>query len=642
MLVATAGHIDHGKTALVRALTGVETDRLPEERARGISIDLGFAYWQAAPDLTIGFVDVPGHERFVRNMLAGIGGVDLALLVVAADDGVMPQTREHLQILCLMGLDRAVVAITKTDRVDAARIAEVCAEVSGILAPTPFANEPIVEIAVPTGAGITKLAALLRAAAADLLLRADDGPFRLAIDRAFTVTGTGTVVTGTILDGAVAVGASVMLAPTGSVHRVRGLHSAGTARQRVAAGSRCAVNLVSLAVEAIHRGDWLCTPGSAHPTQRIEAQISIPAGADKPLPHDARIHLHLGTADHTARVLLQGTRAVAPGESARVWLTTDTPVLCRTGDWLVVRDAAGRHTLGGGAVIDPFASPRSRRGPQDAEIAAALGTGSAEAALTRLLAIDGHEVDLEHFSRCFGLAEDAAHALADKADAVVLRGHPSLAVPRARIVAAQAHVIAALAAFHTEDPSGAGLAARELLRRAAPALSPAASAALLRKMTAAHAIAASGPLLHLPGHKPVYSAGEIPLWNRASAWLGERGDAPFTLAELVAELGMPAPAVEALLDRRVRNGEVWRIDGKKMLLDGALTRLSAQAAALAEANGGAFTAAQFRDATGLGRNFAIDLLEFLDCAGLTARQGEARRMAARITAGSGSPASSDS
>ena len=332
MIVATAGHVDHGKTSLVRALTGVDTDRLPEEKKRGMTIDLGFAY--AGP---LGFVDVPGHERFVHNMLAGVGGVDLALLVVAADDGPMPQTREHLAILELLGVRRGAVALTKIDRVSPERAAEVATEIEALLAPTGLSGSAVLRTSTVSGEGLGELKARLVAAAKATLPRATEGNFRLSVDRCFTVAGAGLVVTGTALAGEIAVGDEVRALLAGATARVRSIHAQNAPASRGRAGERLALNLAGLEARArVERGDWIVAGEVPPPARRIDARLRVVEG--KPLAHWTPVHAHLGAADVTGRIAVLQKDSVAPGETALIQLVLDRPIGALFGDRFIVRD----------------------------------------------------------------------------------------------------------------------------------------------------------------------------------------------------------------------------------------------------------------------------------------------------------------
>jgi selenocysteine-specific elongation factor len=623
MLVATAGHIDHGKTALLRALTGADTDRLPEEKARGISIDLGFAYWRPDPGATIGFVDVPGHDRYIRNMLAGVGGVDCALLVVAADDGIMPQTIEHVAILNLLGIRRALVALTKADRVTPARLAEVGDQVAGLLAPTPLAGAAMFAVSSLTGAGVDQLAAALIAAR-------DAGParlvpghhFRLAIDRAFSVPGAGTVVTGTVLAGTLEAGERLVIAPAGHDVRVRGLQSAARPVQRIGAGERGAINLAGVEVAQLHRGDWLVPPAMQAPTARIAAWLELAAARAAPLRHLAHVHLHHGTADIPARVSMPRGRSIAPGEAAMVQLWLDRPTLAVVGDRFVVRDQSGRQLLGGGMVVDPVVPANRRAMAARAPVAAAMRLGEPEATLRALLEIAGHEIEASAFAQAFNLTAAAAGQLFASNDAVPIG--KARVLPAARVARVAEQLQGALAAFHLAHPEAGGMTPRELRERLTEAVSADALAAILRRLIDRHQVEQCGALLRLPGHAARFSAAEQAQWGQLEAWLDARGPRPFALADAMAELRLGEPATRALLYRRRLSGDLWQLPNQRFLTPAHVALLAAQAAALSEQAEAGFTAAQFRDVSGIGRNLVIEVLEFFDTIGVTSRRGNLR------------------
>ncbi|MDX1376875.1 MAG: selenocysteine-specific translation elongation factor, partial [Burkholderiales bacterium] len=348
MIVATAGHVDHGKTSLVRALTGVDTDRLPEEKKRGLTIDLGFAYLPLAGAATIGFVDVPGHERFVHNMLSGVAGIDFALLVVAADDGPMPQTREHLAILDLLGVSQGAVALSKIDRVSEARVAEVRAALGTLLAPTGLAGAPIFPLSVVSDTGVGALKAHLEAAARALQPRAREGNFRLAVDRAFTIAGAGLVVTGTVVSGEVAVGDTVRALLAGEAARVRSIHAQNAAAGIGVAGERCALNLAGIDGKSpIERGDWIVAGTLPPAVRRFDARLRVLADEAGALAHWTPVHVHLGAADVTGRVAVLEGAGIAPGASGLVQLLLERPIGALGGDGFILRDQSSRRTLAG-------------------------------------------------------------------------------------------------------------------------------------------------------------------------------------------------------------------------------------------------------------------------------------------------------
>ncbi|HYM72641.1 MAG TPA: selenocysteine-specific translation elongation factor, partial [Stellaceae bacterium] len=369
MILATAGHIDHGKTALVRALTGIDADRLPEEKRRGLTIDLGFAYTTLADGTELGFVDVPGHERFLPNMLAGVLSIDRVLLIVAADDGPRPQTLEHLDVIELIGIREVTGVITKIDRVDGERQDAVAAELAALFERSGHGGSPILAVSSRTGAGIPALADHLRerAAAADAerAARPPEGRFRLPVDRMFSLPGIGMVVTGTAASGEVAPGDRLMLSPRGIEVRVRGVHAHNRPVERAAAGERCALNIVGNFPDGAEpgRGDWIVAPALHAPTARIDVALTVSRAAPVPLRSGLPVHVHLGTEDRVGRVAILGRRTLAAGEQGFVQLNLDRPVGALWGDRVVLRDHGAIHTLAGGQVIDPFPPRRGRARP---------------------------------------------------------------------------------------------------------------------------------------------------------------------------------------------------------------------------------------------------------------------------------------
>src|SRR4051812_3755912 len=378
MILATAGHIDHGKTALVRALTGVDADRLPEEKRRGLTIDLGFAYTTLPDGTELGFVDVPGHERFLPNMLAGVLSIDRVLLIVAADDGPRPQTLEHLDVLELIGVAEITGVITKIDRVPPERLDQVETEVASLLDEAGYGGSPVFPVSSVTGDGIDALAAHLRDGArnADMAraARPASGFFRLPIDRAFSLPGIGMVVTGTAAAGEVAVGDRLMLSPRGVEIRVRGLHAHNRAIERARAGERVALNLAGNFPEGggPRRGDWVIDPSLHRPVSRIDLGITVSRAAPGPLRDGLPVHFHLGTDDLVGRLAVLGARSIAPGESGFVQLDLEHGIGVLWGDRAIIRDHAARHTLAGGRVLDPLAPRRSRSRPERLAALAAL------------------------------------------------------------------------------------------------------------------------------------------------------------------------------------------------------------------------------------------------------------------------------
>ena len=626
MIVATAGHIDHGKTLLVKTLTGVNTDRLPEEKARGISIDLGFAYWPLESGAVIGFVDVPGHERFIRNMLAGVCGIDFALLVVAADDGVMPQTVEHLHILELLGISRGIAVITKIDRVAAERVEAVRAEVTALLAPTRLAGIPLLAVSAVTGDGVGELKDKLAAAAGAYAARAAEGQhFRFAIDRAFTIAGSGTVVTGTVFNGAVATGDRLVISPKGTPVRVRGIQMRGLPAERAQAGQRCALNLTGTDLETVARGDWLLHEAIHAPAQRIDARVTVLGSEKQPLEHWTPLHLHLATADVTARISIPKEGAIAPGASAIAQLVLAKPVSALNGDRLILRDQSARRTLGGGVVLDPFARPLRRVTSARLAELDALEQGSPEAALAAMLKHVERGVDLARFERMFNLKPERAASLYTAAGVIALGKEGRTGITRNYREGLREQTLAALRDFHRAQPQAVGMEAAALRKQLAPQLPAEAFQSLIRELADERKLEIASNVVRLPGHDATSNPEDQRLWQLVLPALQAAGFATPPVAELAAALKLKEAALKDFLHRKSRSGEVMRVPPDRFYPRATLATLAATAHALARANPNGFTAAQYRDATGTGRGLAIEILEFLDTLAITQRIGDARK-----------------
>jgi selenocysteine-specific elongation factor len=609
LIVGTAGHIDHGKTTLVRALTGVDTDRLPEEKARGISIELGYAYLDVpGHDHRIGFIDVPGHEKLVHTMLAGASGIDFALLLVAADDGVMPQTREHLAVLSLLGLTRGAVAITKIDRAEPGRVEALRAEVRSLLAGTGLRDAPVVAVSAQTGEGVAALRELLFDAARHTPPRAtQDLAPRLAVDRAFSLDGVGTVVTGTLHAGEIAVGDELVI--QGRHARVRSLHAQNRAVERAQAGQRCAVALAGLAKEQAPRGQWLTAPAVALATDRFDARLTLWPGEARPLRSGTRVRLHLGAQSVTASIAVLDGDAIDPGASARVQLVCHAPVGAWRGDRLVLRDAGAARTLAGGVVLDPFAPTRYRRTPERLAELAACELPTVEQRRERLLALSALGLDLARFAQAEGLAEPlAGWALGDEARAALT-----------------AKLLAALAGFHAASPDELGPDAARLRRLVAPRIAEPLWRQLLAELRAAGRVALRGAFVHLPEHGVQLSAAEQRIAQKAAPRLAAAGAEGAWARDLAKDCAEPEPLMRATLARLAQQGELHQVV-KDLYCDTAtMARLAAIARALGAEHGNV-TAAAFRDATGLGRKRAIQHLEHFDRVGLLRRVGDEHRL----------------
>ncbi len=622
MIVGTAGHIDHGKTTLVRALTGVNTDRLKEEQARGISIELGYAYVPLANGEVLGFIDVPGHERLIHTMVAGACGFDFALLVVAADDGVMPQTREHLAILELLGVTRGVVALTKADRVEPARLETVRAEVAALLAPTPLRDAPVFALNATAheDPGTVTLKDYLwdvatRTGSPDQASATTD-LFRLAVDRVFTLAGHGTVVTGTVFSGQVGPGDALTVMPRGTITRVRSIHTQNRPAQRGCAGERCALNLTGTKKSDVRRGDWLADPRALVPTTRIDARLRLLARSGLTLDTWAPLHFHLGTSHGLAHIVpLEETRLRA-GQHALAQLIFDSPLCAIPGDRFILRDAQALHTIGGGVVLDPFAPARKRRSPERMTYLHGL---------ERMLAGEGIAVLLRHAPHGMVLADLArlgGKAAADvrlPADARLIDARPERCVILASFwEALRRRAVEALRAFHAQTPEEAGCEGSRLRRIAAPALPEGRWRVLIEELVDEGAIQRSGRWLHLAEHVAALSDADEHLAHRMQTLIAAGAFDPPWVRELAAVLHEPEVRVRQVLLKQVTHGAVYQLVHDLFYDSDRIGELAEQVATLARTRD-TITPADFRDATKLSRKRAIQVLEFFDRVGFTRR-----------------------
>ena len=631
MILATAGHIDHGKTALVRALTGVDADRLPEEKRRGLTIDLGFAYTTLPDGTELGFVDVPGHERFLPNMLAGVLSIDRVLLIVAADDGPKPQTLEHLDILDLIGVAEVTGVMTKIDRVDAARRDEVMAEVTALLAASSYEDAPVFAVSSRSGEGIAALSAHLseQAAKADGVraARPSEGGFRLAIDRVFSLPGIGTVATGTVASGSVAPGDRLLLSPRGIEVRVRGVHAHNHPVERAVAGDRCAVNIVGSFPDGAEptRGDWLVVQELHGPTSRVDVALRMSRAAPARLRSGLPVHAHLGTEDRVGRVAVLGQSSLAPGAEGFVQLDLDRPIGALWGDRVVLRDHGALRTLAGGRVIDPFPPRRGRARPERLATLAALREGDAGTALEQLLRLSG-AVALAPFALARNLTLDRVQGLVSAAGFLSLgEARDPYAVTEAHLAALGAQLTDKLAELHRAEADTLGVARPALLRRLrAAAPEPVLDAALTAAVAAGHIIR-EGAVLRLPSHQPRLSREDERLWQRVEPLLAAADLRPPRVREVAETLGLQPEAVARLMKRYERFGRVAPVASNRYFLPETVGQLALIARELAGSDpSGTFTAALFKDRSGVGRNLTIEILEYLDRIGVTRRVGDAR------------------
>lgn len=626
MIIAMAGHVDHGKTSLIRALTGIDPDRLPDEKQRGMTIDLGFAHVRLQDGTLVGFVDVPGHERFLGNMLAGVLSVDTALLVVAADDGPMPQTLEHLAILRLTGVTDLAVAVTKTDRVDADRLADATAEVRDLLDNAGYPDASILPVSSQTGDGMAALTRFLSDKAAAWRPRAALGAFRLSVDRAFVMTGSGVVVTGTVVDGRVSVGDRLLLSPSHLPVRVRGIQLHHAEAETAQAGDRCALAITGAKVERdrIHRGDWLVAPHLFRTTHRID--VLARTTETEVLKHSTRVQAHLGATAIPGRAVVLDAGDLPAGQEGLVSLTLDRPTGALFADRVVLRDEGTGRVVAGGTVIDPFPPVRRTRREVRLRGLTALRHPDMRDAMAALLDAEGW-IDIAAFAlaRNRATAELTTLAAGLPARLVGTDVRPVLLSDAAR-TALETVLIARLDAFHRDHAELPGLTKAALLAAVATA-PPEVTEAALSALIAQGAVVRRGRMLALPGHQPALARDDQAIWTRIEPALETAALRPPRVRELAAELGLEPDVMERRLIRLERFGLLMHVAANRFFLPHTVVELGKVAETLAAENDAeGFTAAMFSQRSGIGRNLTIQVLEFLDRIGITQRVGEYRVM----------------
>ncbi len=629
-IIGTAGHVDHGKTTLVRALTGVDTDRLPEEKRRGISIELGFAELVLPSGRHAAMVDVPGHERFVRQMVAGASGIDLALLVVAADEGIMPQTREHLEIALLLGVRRAVVALTKVDLVEPEWLDLVREDVRALLSGTPLRGAPQIPVSAPTRAGLPELLAALDAGLPAQHARPADGLVRLPLDRAFSVAGFGTVVTGTLASGTVVPQDRLELLPPGAGVRVRGLQVHGRPVERAAAGQRVAVNLTGVERADVPRGAVLATPGTLAAHDLLAARVDLLPG--RTLAHGQRLHVHVGTAEAIGRLTLLEGDALAGGGSGLALLRLERPVVAGRGDRFILRQYSPVTTLGGGRVLDTGHRYRRRRADDLAALARAERGDPAELLLAALA--QPAPQTLAAASRRAGLsAEQAGQAigvLRAGGRVVMLDGGGEGAFLQAadQWEHLRARVREALAAYHQDHPLRLGMPREALRQHALGQPEPRAAAAAVRRLAEEGLVRADGELVALVGHAAQLAPEAAGQAERVVARLRAAGFAPPPIGEVLAAeaVGGDPEAQAELLAHLVATGRLVRADGQLYFAAEVAADAAERVRGYLRAHG-TITVAELRDLFGVTRKHAVPLAEYLDGMRVTRREGDVRRLA---------------
>ena len=618
MIIGTAGHIDHGKTSLVKCLTGVDADRLPEEKARGITIDLGFAYVPNGHGQTIGFVDVPGHEKFVHTMAAGAAGIDHGLLVVAADDGIMPQTKEHLRILDLLGVPEITVALTKIDLVDQARVIEVTGDIQAYLASTRFKGAPVYSVSTRSNQGIESLKQTLFAKVDQEQI---DRPayFRLAIDRVFVVKGVGVAITGAVTAGQIKVGDTLLLTPKLVKVKVRSIHAQNTPAEEAGVGTRCGIVISGVEYSDVIRGQWLVAPELHQLTQRFDCMLTVPADAERSIKDGEVLLLHHGTEHLSTRIILLNASEALPGTTVYAQCAFDKPMSVCWHDRIVFRDSSARHTLAGGLVLDIDPPIRGRKKPERIQALDRLVNNSSLDVFNKVLANSLEPICVSTWAHATNRhiqplldAVAQAKALDLEVDGLIY----ALGSNAQSYI--QDRVKSCLEKFHADDPDEPGVAMERLRRMACPLISTALFKAWITEEIKSKSLALTGSFVHLPDHKVELTPKEQVIWERIYPRLIDGQYDPPWVRDLASTLGEPEANIRMLLRKVSRTSGLVQLV-PDLFYPISTMRIMADIIRDIVETDGHVTVVSFKDRVGLGRKRAIQILEAFDRLGFTRR-----------------------
>src|SRR5467141_701993 len=626
VIVGTAGHIDHGKSTLVEALTGTHPDRLVEEKRRGITIDLGFAFLEKN-GVRFGFVDVPGHERFTSNMLAGAAGIDVLLLVIAADESIKPQTREHFDICRLLGVKRGVVALTKSDLVDADTLELVRLETEEFLRGSFLERAPLVAVSARTGSGLFELKQALKQAASDAFVKDAQQYFRLPIDRAFAMKGFGSVVTGTLISGSVGAGDAVELFPRGERLRVRGVQSGGKAVERATPGQRTAVNLAGIEHAALKRGMVLATPGKFRKTRRIDVRLELLRSARK-VKQGTRVHFHAGTAETIAEVFFHGEKELPPGASAVANLKLQDEVLVLPGDRFIVRQFSPVVTIGGGAVLDPLARRPMLRDTGRAAFLETIERQNGEetlAAMTeRALLGLGYDEIVARTGWTEKEIQGAVEKLHGTGRVRTVSAEPLVLVSGKLFEEARGKITEKVERFQKENLLLPGISREDLRASLGKRVRSETFRAALEELVARKRLDAQGELVKKAGSEIALLPEEAKAKEQIEAAFASASLAVPSVKEVLAKLTVESKRAEKLLQILLREKSLVRVSPELIFHRQALAQLKEQLSAYKKTKGDRISVPAFKELTGITRKYAIPLLEYLDRERVTRRVGEER------------------
>ncbi len=627
VILGTAGHIDHGKTSLVKALTGVDTDRLKEEKERGITTELGFTFLDLPSGIRLGIIDVPGHEKFVKHMVAGAWGIDLVALVIAADEGVMPQTREHLDICRLLSVKKGLVVLTKIDLVDRELLDLIKEEVTEIVEVTFLRNAPILPVSSVTGEGIPQLVSALDLLSREISERSSGGLFRLPIDRVFTIKGFGTVVTGTMISGTLSLGETIQVLPSGLEGKVRNLQVYGRSVEKAVAGERAAVNLQGIETSAIERGDVLVRPNTLNPTRLIDAYLEYLPDAPRALKHRTRQRFHVGTTLTNASIFLLDRDELTPGEAGFVQLRLERPVVVLPQDRFVIRGSSIIQTIGGGVILDGHPGKHKRFSPSVVADLSLLKDGTREQALRQHIDRSGAGgITLEELLNRVEMPSSDVQSfirkMADRGDLLVIDSERLKVTANGSYRMLRGRALAELGEFHQRFPMKSGLSKEELRTKLPPEVDVKLFQILISELIQSKEVVLEKDKLRLPGHH-ISSADAKGLAKRIEAAVLKGGLQPPSPKDLSEEWSETEGEVRAIFEHLVHEGVLVRIKNEMYFHRVPFENLREELVAYLK-NHREITTPQFKEMTKASRKYVIPLIEYFDQIKLTLRLGEKR------------------
>jgi len=630
IILGTAGHIDHGKTSLIKAVSGIDTDRLKEEKKRGITIELGFASLDLPDGQHVGIVDVPGHEKFVKNMVAGATGIDIVAMVIAADEGVMPQTREHMEICTLLGVEYGFVVLTKIDMVDEEMLELARDDIETFSQGTFLEGRPIVPVSSMTGEGLPKFTEILQALCKEVPERKQTGLFRLPVDRVFTMKGFGTVITGSLVSGKIAVGETIMIYPSGIKSKVRGIQVHNQSVNEALAGQRTAVNFQGLDMDAVNRGEVLARPDTLSPSYMADLAFHYLASAARPLKNRTRVRFHTGTSEIMGNLILLDRDELAPGEATVVQVRLDTPVTLVKEDRYVVRSYSPVRTIGGGQILNPIPAKHKRFRTDIIEALNALADMPPEAVIDFHARQAGFQGCAHDELRLVTNLPDkkleaAVSALLSRRDLILVDRERRLYVHGETYAYLRRRVLDQLAAYHAKHPLKAGMPREELRSKFPRGISPKLAPQVLNQMIKAEELAAEGDLIRQAGHQVALAMDQSELKRKIQQAYARGGITPPYFKDVCQTLEIAPRNARDVLQLLVEDNQLVKVKEDLYFQRAVIDDLKARLVAFLRERG-AITTPEFKDMTGASRKYVIPLAEYFDAINVTIRVGDTRQL----------------